>query len=81
MNTLDEMKSYDLEDFTGSKDSSTEFEIAGILTDDGELKAVDENLDDTWDIVHDEGNGLMGDEKKAGIIQKVLFMIHFNQET
>ncbi|WP_141994257.1 cytochrome P460 family protein [Bacillus sp. B4EP4a] len=77
VNTLDEMKSYDLEDFTGSKDSSTESQIAGIPTNHWKVKAVGDNLEDSLDILH--GNRLMEDEEKAGIIQKVLLMIHFNQ--
>lgn len=79
MNTLDEMKSYDLEDFTGSTDSSTESQIARIPTNHWEVKAVDDNLEVSQDILH--GNSLMEDKEKAGIIQKVLLMIHFNQET
>ncbi|MEH7306900.1 cytochrome P460 family protein [Neobacillus drentensis] len=79
MNTLDEMKSYDLEDFTGSKDNSTESQIAGILTNHWKVKAVDDNLEDSRDILY--GNSLMEDEEKAGIIQKVLLMIRFKQET
>lgn len=79
VNTLDEMKKYDLEDFTGSKDSSTESKIAGIPTKHWEVKALDDNLEASRDILH--GNSLMEDEEKVGIIQKVLLMIHFNQET
>ncbi|MGE7685660.1 cytochrome P460 family protein [Peribacillus simplex] len=79
VNTLDEMKKYDLEDFTGSKDSSTESKIAGIPTNHWEVKALDDNLEASQDILN--GNSLMEDEEKVGIIQKVLLMIHFNQET
>lgn len=77
VNTLDEMNGFDLEDLTGSKDSSTESQIAGIPTNHWEVKAVDDNLEDSLDI--SLGNNLMEDEEKAGIIQKVLLMIHFNQ--
>jgi Cytochrome P460 len=79
MNTLDEMKSYDLEDFTGAKDKSSESQVAGIPANHWEVKAVDDNLEDSRDPFH--GNRIMEDEDKAGIIQKVLLMIHFNQET
>ncbi|MBT2696433.1 cytochrome P460 family protein [Bacillus sp. ISL-40] len=79
VNKLDEMKSYDLEDVTGSKESSTESQIAGIPTNHWEVKEVDNNPEDPRDILH--GNGLMEDEEKAGIIQKVFLMIHFNKET
>jgi hypothetical protein len=77
VNTLDEIKGYDLENFTGSKDSITESQIAGIPTDQWRVKAVDDNLGDSRDILH--GNSILEDEEKAGIIQKVLLMIHFNQ--
>jgi hypothetical protein len=77
VNTLDEMKSYDLEDFTGSKDSSTKSQIAGIPTNHWMVKAAGDNLEDSRDILH--GSRLMEDEEKTGIIQKVLLMIHFNQ--
>jgi predicted small secreted protein len=66
VNTLDEMKSFDLENVTGSKDSTTESQITGFTTDH-------------WVVKEDsQGNNLMEDEEKAGIIQKVLFMIHFS---
>jgi hypothetical protein len=81
VNTLDEMKSYELKEFTGSKDSNTESQIAGIPNDQWEVKAVDDNLDDSMGFVHEEGSDLMGDKEKAGIVQKVLLMTHFNQET
>jgi hypothetical protein len=81
MNTLGEMKSYELEEFTGSKDSDSESQIAGIPTDQWAVKAVDDNLEDSQDIVHDEGSDLMGDKEKAEIVQKVLLMTHFNQQT
>ncbi|MFJ7509448.1 cytochrome P460 family protein [Peribacillus simplex] len=79
VNTLDEMKKYDLEDFTGSKDSSTDSKISGIPTNHWEVKTLDDNLESSRDILN--GNSLMEDEEKVGIIQKVLLMIHFNQET
>ncbi|MED3987738.1 hypothetical protein P4646_27560 [Peribacillus simplex] len=77
VNTLDEMKKYDLEDFTGSKDSSIESKIAGFPTNHWEVKALDDNLEASQDILN--GNSLMEDEEKVGIIKKVLLMIHFNQ--
>ncbi|MBZ5752674.1 cytochrome P460 family protein [Metabacillus rhizolycopersici] len=73
VNTLDEMKSYDLENFTGAKESSTESQITGIPTDHWVVK------EDSQDNLL--GNSLMEDEEKAGIIQKVLLMIHFNKAT
>ncbi|WP_338786177.1 cytochrome P460 family protein [Metabacillus sp. FJAT-53654] len=70
INTLDEMKSYDLENFTGSKESSTESQITRIPTDH-------------WVVKEDSQDNLLRDslienEEKAGIIQKVLLMIHYS---
>jgi hypothetical protein len=79
VNKLDEMKSYELEDITGSKVSITDSQIAAITTNHWEVKAVENNLVDSLDILH--GNSLLADEEKAEIVQKVLLMIHFNQET
>ncbi|MGA5692801.1 cytochrome P460 family protein [Cytobacillus pseudoceanisediminis] len=79
VNTLDEMKSYNLEDLTGSNDSMTESQIAGVPTNHWEVRTAGDKLEDSQDILH--GNSIMGNEEKAGFIQKVLLMIHFNQET
>jgi hypothetical protein len=79
VNKLDEMKSYDLEDVTGLKDSSTESQIAGIPTNHWEVKAVDDYPEDPRDIL--DGNSLIEYEEKAEIVQKVLLMMHFNKET
>jgi len=70
VNTLDEMKSFDLENFTGSKDRTTESRIAGIPTDHWVVK------EDSYGKL--DRKNLIEDEEKAGIIQKVLFMIHFS---
>ncbi|SNT57632.1 Cytochrome P460 [Bacillus sp. OK838] len=78
VNKYDDMKSYEFEDVTGSKDSRTVSQIAGIPTNHWKVKAVDDYLGGSRDILH--GNSLMEDEEKAEIIQKVLLMIHFNQE-
>jgi hypothetical protein len=76
INTLDEMKSYKLEDLTNSNDINTESPIAGITKDRWKVKTVNGKLEDSRDILH--GNSSMGDEEIAGVIQKVLLMIHFN---
>lgn len=70
VHTLDEMKSFDLENYTGSKDGSTESRIRGIPIDQWEVKEKSKN--------NLLGRSSMEVEEKAGIIQKVLLMIHFN---
>ncbi|MFS0811052.1 MULTISPECIES: cytochrome P460 family protein [Peribacillus] len=77
VNTMDEMKSFDLGEFTGSKDGNTGSQIAGIPTEHWEVKAADD-LEGSRDILH--GNRLM-EEEKSGILQKVLLMVHYNEET
>jgi hypothetical protein len=80
VNTLEDMESYELEDITGSKESSTESQIAGIPSDHWEVNSIDDKLTDSGDMLRNSGKNKMGNEEKAGIIQKVLLMIHFNQE-
>lgn len=77
VNTMDEMKSFDLGEFTGLKDGNTGSQIAGILTEHWEVKAADD-LEGSQDILHE--SRLM-EEEKSGIIQKVLLMVHYNKET
>jgi hypothetical protein len=78
VNKLDEMKSYDLEELTGSKDGGTESQIIGFHTKGWELEEVAAQLDGPQDI-HDEDSSLMGDETEEGIVQKVLLTIYLNQ--
>jgi hypothetical protein len=68
INTLDEMKSYDLEDVTGSKDSSTESRVAVIPTEGWEVKAIGDN------------HAIIDDEEKQGMLQNVLLSFYFHQE-
>jgi hypothetical protein len=75
VNKLDEMKSYDLEELTGSKDGGTESQIIGFHAKGWELKEVAANLDRPQD-VHDEEKG---NETEEGIVQKVLLTIYLNQ--
>ncbi|WP_160723502.1 cytochrome P460 family protein [Bacillus sp. USDA818B3_A] len=78
VNKLDEMKSYDFEEPTGSKDGSTESQIIGFHAKDWEVKEVAAHMDDRHDVL-DEERGLIGDETEEGIVQKVLLTIYFNQ--
>lgn len=78
VNKLDEMKSYDLKELTGSKDGSTESQNIGFHANSWELKEVAAHLDGPQDI-HDEDSSLMRDETEEEIIQKVLLTIYLNQ--
>lgn len=68
VNTLDEIKSYDLEDLTGSKDSNIQSRFAGIPTEDWEVKVIGDNHE------------IIDDEKKGGMIQSALLSFYFHQE-
>ncbi|MEK3993109.1 cytochrome P460 family protein [Robertmurraya sp. FSL R5-0851] len=74
VNTLDDMKSYELDNATGLKKINIDSQIEGISAHQWEVKAVDDSLDDL-------GSGLVGEKEKTAIIQKVLLITHFNQET
>ena len=78
VNKLDEMKSYDLEELTGSKDGGPESQIIGFHAKSWELKEVAAHLDGPQDI-HNEDGSLMRVETEEGIIQKVLLTIYLNQ--
>jgi hypothetical protein len=68
MNTLGEMESYELEDVTGAKDSNTEFKLAGIPTEDWEVKSIGDN------------HKIIDDEEKEGMIQNTLMTFYFHDE-
>jgi hypothetical protein len=75
VNTLDEMKDFDLDNITGFNEGKTESEIAGIPTDEWEVKEFGNHLN----AMQDE-HELIVDMSKEEMIQKALFMIHFNKE-
>jgi hypothetical protein len=68
VNKYDEMKSYEFEDVTGSKDSSTESRFAGIPTEDWEVKAIGDNRE------------IIDDVEKEGMIQNVLLTFYLHEE-
>lgn len=78
VNKLDEMKSYDLEELTGSKGGSTESQIIGFHAKGWEVKEVAAHVDGRQDTL-DEESGLMVDETEEGIVQDVLLMIYLKQ--
>lgn len=78
MNTLVEMKSFNLEDFTGLNDSRPISQIASLPIHHWEVNAVEDNLKDSQENL--QKNGQIEDKEKAGILQQVLLMIHFNQQ-
>jgi Cytochrome P460 len=75
VNTLVEMKDFDLDNITGFNEGNTESKIAGIPIDEWEVKEVGNNLNAQKDEYE-----LIADMSKEEMIQKALFMIHFNKE-
>jgi hypothetical protein len=75
VNTLDEMKDFDLDNITGFNEGNTESQIAGIPIDEWEVKEVGNNLNAQKDEYE-----LIADMSKEEMIQKALFMINFNKE-
>jgi hypothetical protein len=78
VNKLDEMKSYDLEELTGSKAGSTESQIIGNHAKGWDVKEVAAHMDGRQ-VVLDEKSGLIRDETEAGIVKDVLLTIYLNQ--
>lgn len=68
VNTLDDMKSYELENPTGSKDGITESRFADIPTEGWEVSAIDDN------------HMKIDDEKKEEMIQNTLLTFYFQRE-
>jgi hypothetical protein len=75
VNTLDEMKDFDLDTYTGFNEGNTESKIAGIPMDEWEVKEVGNHLNAQQD--EHELIAVMSNEE---MIQKALFIIHFNKE-
>jgi hypothetical protein len=75
VNTLDEMKDFDLDNYIGFNEGNIESQIAGIPIDEWEVKEVGNNLKAQQD-EHD----LIAQMSKEEMIQKALFMIHFKKE-
>jgi hypothetical protein len=71
VNTLDEMKDFDLDNYTGLNEGNTESHIAGIPPGDWVVSHLNTQKDE---------HALKEDVSKVEMIQKVLFMIHFNKE-
>ncbi|MDQ0970198.1 hypothetical protein QFZ31_000076 [Neobacillus niacini] len=75
VNTLDEMQDFDLDNIAGFNEGNTESQIAGIPIEEWEVKEVGNNLNAQKDEYE-----LLADMSKEEMIQKALFMIHFNKE-
>ncbi len=71
VNTLDEMKDFDLDNYSGLNEGHTESHIAGIPTGDWVVSHLNTQKNE---------HALKEDVSKEEMIQKVLFMIHFDKE-
>jgi hypothetical protein len=85
VNTLDEMKDYELDDLTGLSDSSAEYGFGSKAMEDWEVNVISVNQENSPDNnktdllkVHKEGYE-MRDEEKAERIQEILLMMYLQQ--
>ncbi|AZV43358.1 hypothetical protein BAOM_2749 [Peribacillus asahii] len=82
MNSFDQMKEFDLEEFTQLKNNSTETPIAAIHTEDWKVSELFTQMINSKDVNKVESNVIDGEEK-AEIIQDILlnmYLTHYLQK-
>ncbi len=80
MNSMDQMKEFDLGDISQSKNSSSETPIAAIPTEHwkvSEVSEISDHLNDSKDVNKEESN--LKNEEKAKKIQAVLLKMYLQQ--
>ncbi|SMQ81621.1 Cytochrome P460 [Bacillus sp. OV166] len=78
MNSLEQMKEFDLEEISQSKNSNTETSIADITTDHWKVSEISAQTNVSKDVNKDESNAIDGNDK-AKIIQEVLLKMYLQQ--
>jgi hypothetical protein len=78
MNSMDQMKEFDLGEVAQSKNSSTETPIAAIPADHGKVSEISDHMNDSKDVNIEESNVIEG-EDKAKVIQDVLMRMYLQQ--
>jgi Cytochrome P460 len=78
MNSMDQMKEFDLGEVSQSKNSSTETPIAAIPTEHWNVSEISAHMNDPKD-VNKEGSNLIDGEEKAKKIQDVLLKMYLQQ--
>ena len=78
VNSMDQMKEFDLGEISQSKNSSTETPIAAIPTENWKVSELSAHMNDSKDVNKGESN-LIDDEEKAKKIQDVLLTMYLQQ--
>jgi hypothetical protein len=78
LNSLDQMKEFDLGEVAQSKNSSTETQIAAIPTGHWEVSELSAHMNDSKNVNKEESN-LIDDKEKAIKIQDVLLKMYLQQ--
>jgi hypothetical protein len=78
MNSMDQMKEFDLDEIAQSKNSSTETTIAAIPADHWKVSEISDHMNDSKDVNIEESNVIEG-EDKAKVIQDVLMRMYLQQ--
>lgn len=78
INSMDQMKEFDLGEISQSKNSSTETSIAAIHTQDWQLSEISAHMTDSKDANKEESNVIDGVEKSK-IIQDVLLKMYLQR--
>ncbi|MBD1380880.1 cytochrome P460 family protein [Metabacillus arenae] len=78
MNSMDQMKEFDLGEISQSKNSSSETPIAAIPTEHWKVSEISAHVNDSKDINKEESH-LKEDEEKANKIQDVLLKMYLQQ--
>ena len=78
MNSMDQMKEFDLEEVAQSENSSSETPIAAMPTEDWMVSEIPAHMNGSKDVSHVESRSI-GEEEKAGILQEVLLTMYLHQ--
>ncbi|MFC0274462.1 cytochrome P460 family protein [Metabacillus herbersteinensis] len=78
MNSLGQMKEFDLGEVSQSKNSSTETQTVAIPTEGWKVNEISAHMSDSKDVNKEESN-LIDDEEKAKKIQEVLLRMYLQQ--
>lgn len=78
INSMDQMKEFDLGEISQSKNSSSETQIAAIPTEHWNVSEISAHVNDSKDVNKEESNSI-DDEEKAKKIQDVLLKMYLQQ--
>ncbi|WP_052738034.1 cytochrome P460 family protein [Bacillus sp. SA1-12] len=79
MNSMDQMKEFDLGEISQSNNRRAEDQVAANHTEDWKVSEISAHKNESKDVNKEESR-LIGDEEKAGIIQDVLLTMYLQQD-